>query len=190
VKERFFDALCRVNKALASWPLAEVTGSGRDAQVFALQQRAIGEAVIQRGLERARPPRRHVARDRARGQEVSPHLEDSRVLGTGLVVRLEFGLDPFFDLLNALTYPCRGEQASEDYVDPLEPALEPSRSLSLAPSFTGGFETGELEVELRSGEARAIEFIVVVASFDRVDQAFEFAPCLHGMPCEPKVIGD
>jgi hypothetical protein len=55
VKERFFAALWRVNKALASWPLEGVTGGGRDAQVFALQQRAIGEAVIQRGLESARP---------------------------------------------------------------------------------------------------------------------------------------
>jgi hypothetical protein len=55
VKERFFEALWRVNKALASWPQPEVVGRGRDAQVFALQQRAIGEAVIRRDLESPRP---------------------------------------------------------------------------------------------------------------------------------------
>jgi hypothetical protein len=55
VKERFFDAMWRVSKALSDWPRPEVDGWGRDAQVFALQQRAIGEAVIKRDTEGARP---------------------------------------------------------------------------------------------------------------------------------------
>jgi hypothetical protein len=54
-KERFFAAMWQVSKALSSWPKEEVTGSGPDAQVFALQQRALGELVIQRGAGDPRP---------------------------------------------------------------------------------------------------------------------------------------
>lgn len=55
VKKRFFDAMWRVSKTLSDWPRPEVRGWGRDAQVFALQQRAIGEAVIRRDTDRGRP---------------------------------------------------------------------------------------------------------------------------------------
>ena len=55
VKKRFFDAMWRVSETLSEWPHPGVHGGGRDAQVFALQQRAIGEAVIRRDTESARP---------------------------------------------------------------------------------------------------------------------------------------
>lgn len=55
VKTRFFDAMWRVSNTLSEWPREEVRGSGCDAQVFALQQRAIGEAVIRRDTESPRP---------------------------------------------------------------------------------------------------------------------------------------
>ena len=45
----------RVSKTLSDWPRDEVDGAGRDAQVFALQQRAIGEALILRDTEDPRP---------------------------------------------------------------------------------------------------------------------------------------
>ena len=53
-QERFFDAIWDVTKSLSSWPKAEVVGGGDDAQVFALQQRAIGELVIERDRETPR----------------------------------------------------------------------------------------------------------------------------------------
>jgi hypothetical protein len=55
VEKRFFDAMWRVSGTLSKWPWAQVRGAGTDAQVFALQQRAIGEAVIRRETESARP---------------------------------------------------------------------------------------------------------------------------------------
>lgn len=54
IKKRFVDAMWDVSKALSEWPHPEVRGWGRDAQVFALQQRAIGEALIRRDTEPAR----------------------------------------------------------------------------------------------------------------------------------------
>jgi hypothetical protein len=53
-KDRFFAATWSVTKALASWPRAGIVGKGQDAQVFALQQRAIGELVIRREGENPR----------------------------------------------------------------------------------------------------------------------------------------
>lgn len=53
--ERLFAALWQLSKALSSWPKEEVTRSGADAQVFALQQRALGELAIQRSSSEARP---------------------------------------------------------------------------------------------------------------------------------------
>lgn len=53
-QERFFEAIWGVTKALSSWPKDEVVGEGHDAQVFALQQRAIGELVIDREGESIR----------------------------------------------------------------------------------------------------------------------------------------
>lgn len=55
VEKRFFDALWAVSKTLSDWPRSGVHGGGRDAQVFVLQQRAIGEAVILRDTESPRP---------------------------------------------------------------------------------------------------------------------------------------
>ena len=55
VEKLFFDALWEVTKALSDWPRAGVDGGGRDAQVFALQQRAIGQAVVRRDTETPRP---------------------------------------------------------------------------------------------------------------------------------------
>ena len=55
VRKRFVEAMWRVSKALSDWSPPEFRGGGRDTQVFALQQRAIGEAVIRRGTEGARP---------------------------------------------------------------------------------------------------------------------------------------
>ena len=45
-KNRFFRAIWDVTKALSSWPKDDIKGSGQDAQVFYLQQRAIGELFI------------------------------------------------------------------------------------------------------------------------------------------------
>jgi hypothetical protein len=53
-KDRFFDAIWRVTKALSSWPRENIVGNGQDAQVFYLQQRAIGELLIRRDGENAR----------------------------------------------------------------------------------------------------------------------------------------
>jgi hypothetical protein len=53
-KDRFFAATWGVTKALSSWPRAGIVGKGQDAQVFALQQRAIGELVICRDGEKPR----------------------------------------------------------------------------------------------------------------------------------------
>jgi hypothetical protein len=55
VKTRFFDAMWEVSGALSTWSPNMFSGRGRDAQVFALQQRAIGEAVIRRDGTDARP---------------------------------------------------------------------------------------------------------------------------------------
>ena len=55
VEERFFGAMWRVSKTLGDWRRGEIGGAGRDTQVFALQQRAIGEALIQRDTEDPRP---------------------------------------------------------------------------------------------------------------------------------------
>jgi len=54
VKQRFIDSMWAVSKTLSDWPHPDVDGWGRDAQVFALQQRAIGEALIRRDTETAR----------------------------------------------------------------------------------------------------------------------------------------
>jgi hypothetical protein len=53
-KENFFKAVHAVSSALAKWPRDNVVGEGRDAQVFTLQQRAIGELLIVRESENAR----------------------------------------------------------------------------------------------------------------------------------------
>jgi hypothetical protein len=55
VEERFFEAMWRVSNTLSHWSRDELRGAGRDTQVFALQQRAIGEAVIKRDAEDPRP---------------------------------------------------------------------------------------------------------------------------------------
>jgi len=47
-KHEFFSAVHAVSSALAKWPDDRVAGAGEDAQVFSLQQRAIGEALIVR----------------------------------------------------------------------------------------------------------------------------------------------
>jgi hypothetical protein len=47
-KDEFFSAVHAVSSALAKWPHDQVSGAGEDAQVFILQQRAIGEALILR----------------------------------------------------------------------------------------------------------------------------------------------
>jgi hypothetical protein len=47
-KDEFFDAVWKVSGALSKWPDTRVKGKGRDAQVFVLQQRAIGELLIRR----------------------------------------------------------------------------------------------------------------------------------------------
>ena len=44
--DRFLAAVWDVSKALSRWPDESVVGFGTDAQVFALQQRAIGELLI------------------------------------------------------------------------------------------------------------------------------------------------
>ena len=53
-KDKFFKAVYAVSSALAKWPHRRVVGEGPDAQVFTLQQRAIGELLISRESERAR----------------------------------------------------------------------------------------------------------------------------------------
>lgn len=45
-QERFFDALWKVTKTLGDFPLDGVEGEGDDMQVFALQQREIGESML------------------------------------------------------------------------------------------------------------------------------------------------
>ena len=56
MEKRFFAAMWRVSDTLSDWsPDDEIGGGGRDTQVFALQQRAIGEALIQRNTEDPRP---------------------------------------------------------------------------------------------------------------------------------------
>ncbi len=47
-KDRFDKAVWAVTDALADWPHERVDGDGADAQVFTLQQRAIGELLIRR----------------------------------------------------------------------------------------------------------------------------------------------
>jgi hypothetical protein len=53
-KENFFKAVHAVSSALARWPDDRVVGEGQDAQVFRLQQRAIGEMLIARESENPR----------------------------------------------------------------------------------------------------------------------------------------
>jgi hypothetical protein len=53
-KDRFFDAIWDVSNALSRWPDEKVMGGGSDAQVFVLQQRAIGELLVHREEERPR----------------------------------------------------------------------------------------------------------------------------------------
>src|SRR5262249_14515728 len=50
----FFEARGTVRGALAAWPHDDIEGEGDDAQVFALQQRAIGELLIDRTTNDAR----------------------------------------------------------------------------------------------------------------------------------------
>jgi len=47
-RQAFFKAVHAVDSALSKWPDDRVVGSGQDAQVFILQQRAIGERLIVR----------------------------------------------------------------------------------------------------------------------------------------------
>lgn len=47
-KDSFFEAVANVSNALGRWPHGKVIGEGEDGQVFALQQRAIGEVLIDR----------------------------------------------------------------------------------------------------------------------------------------------
>ena len=53
-KKRFDEAVWKVSGALSSWPDKRILGEGEDAQVFALQQRAIGEFLIVRDGDRPR----------------------------------------------------------------------------------------------------------------------------------------
>lgn len=53
-KDAFFASLWNVSGALSRWPDAKVTGAGHDTQVFALQQRAIGELLILRDADSPR----------------------------------------------------------------------------------------------------------------------------------------
>jgi hypothetical protein len=53
-KDKFFNAVWKVSGALSKWPDSRVKGKGRDAQVFVLQQRAIGELLIVRDGENPR----------------------------------------------------------------------------------------------------------------------------------------
>jgi hypothetical protein len=55
VEKRFFEAMWGVSKTLGDWWPGIIGGAGRDTQVFALQQRAIGEALIRRDTEDPRP---------------------------------------------------------------------------------------------------------------------------------------
>ena len=50
-KDRFFEMVASVSAALGRWPHENVTGKGEDAQVFALQQRAIAELSIDRNKD-------------------------------------------------------------------------------------------------------------------------------------------
>lgn len=53
-EDRFFKAIWAVTSALSRWPMEGIVGKGQDAQVFFLQQRAIGEFLIHRDGEKAR----------------------------------------------------------------------------------------------------------------------------------------
>ena len=187
-KDGFFEVVWDVSNALSYWPDRKVFGEGQDAQVFALQQRAIGELLINREKDAPRvlgyPEFLEACeRDPRFGQALAPLriLLEGVSPGTKRWRRLEWTLDA----LGTLNSHCRQLLAVKGSVadSPTGAAESSSRELPARGSHVDGVlgQLGPHQQDVASG----ILCCLVTQSGQRISRTVsELAVCTGRVPDE------